>query len=82
MPKIKFANILKTRMKENAILYLNNKQKSKGKEITYTNIEMADYLQQIKSKLTIEQKQHNCNIDDPVKDPLDYSSVDIVMDEI
>ena len=57
MPKIKFANILKIRMKENAMLYLKEKQKSKGKEIIYTNIEMADYLQPINSKLTIEQKQ-------------------------
>ena len=55
--KIKFANILKIRMKENAMLYLKKKQKSKGKEIIYTNIEMADYLQPINSKLTIEQKQ-------------------------
>ena len=31
MPKIKFANILKIRMKENAMLYLKEKQKSKGK---------------------------------------------------
>ena len=44
-------------MKENALLNLKNKQKSKGKEIIYTNIEMADYLQPINSKLTIEQKQ-------------------------
>jgi hypothetical protein len=52
----KFRNILKVRIKENALRYLTGKQRSKGKEMVYTDIEMAEYLQP-SSPLTISQKQ-------------------------
>ena len=45
-------------IKENryASKYLTDKQKSKGKEIVYSEIKMAEYLQP-NSPLTIDQKQ-------------------------
>ena len=44
------------KIKENALKYLTDKQKSKGKEIIYSEIQMAEYLQP-SSPLTINQKQ-------------------------
>ena len=55
--KNKFKNILKQRIKELALNYLKAKQNIKGKEITYSDIDMAEYLQPINSKLNIEQKR-------------------------
>ena len=40
-----------------ALNYLKAKQNIKGKEITYSDIDMAEYLQPINSKLNIEQKR-------------------------
>ena len=40
MSKQKFKNILKERIKENALKYLIEKQGKKGKDIEYTQIEM------------------------------------------
>ena len=57
MSKYKFSKLLKQRTKENALQYLTGKQKSKGSEIKYSDIEMAEYLHPINSELTIEQKQ-------------------------
>ena len=42
MSKKQFTNILKSRIRENAITYLVGKQKSKGKEIMYNEIQMAE----------------------------------------
>ena len=39
----KYRNILKIRITENALLYLIKKQRSKGKEIIYQDIQMAEY---------------------------------------
>ena len=58
MTKTKFASILKSRVKENALSYLKGKQKSKGKEIVYSDMDMAEYLQPITCTLTIEEKQN------------------------
>ena len=52
-----FMTILKYRINENAISYLTNKQKTKGQEMKYTEMQMAEYLSPINSKLTIIQKQ-------------------------
>ena len=57
MSKAKFNNILKSRVRENALLYLKGKQKSKGKEIMYCDIEMAEYLLPSNNTLNIVQKQ-------------------------
>ena len=56
MKKDKFSTLVKSRTRENALLYLKKKQKSKGSEILYTNVELADYLQPI-NPMTIEKKQ-------------------------
>ena len=53
----KFMTILKYRINENALSYLTNKQKTKGQEMKYTEMQMAEYLSPINSKLTIIQKQ-------------------------
>ena len=58
MSKYKFSNILKDRIQKNAFKYLKGKQRSKGSEILYTDIQMAEYLLPCNSKLTISQKQH------------------------
>ena len=52
-----FKNILNRRIKENALQYLTGRQKSKGKPIKYTEIQMAEYLLPTNSNLTISQKQ-------------------------
>ena len=44
MTKLKFNKLLKQRINENAVKYLTEKQGTKGKEIDYSNITMADYL--------------------------------------
>ena len=56
MSKSQFSNILKLKVKQNALKYLLNRQKSKGKEIKYENICMAEYLLPY-SKLSVSQKQ-------------------------
>lgn len=57
MSKTKFTRLLKSRIEVNALKYLKNKRKSKGKEIEYTELEMAEYLQPTNDKLSIEEKQ-------------------------
>ena len=52
-----FSVLLKSRIEVNALKYLKNKRKSKGKEIEYTELEMAEYLQPTNDKLSIEEKQ-------------------------
>ena len=51
-----FLSLLKSRLKENALKYLLEKRKSKGKEIIYPDLEMADYLLPMNDELTIEEK--------------------------
>ena len=57
MNQNQYVNLLNTRMNENALKYLLNKQKSKGKEIKYSEIQMAEYLLPINTQLTVIQKQ-------------------------
>ena len=57
MSKQKFTDILNKRIKENALTYLKGKRKSKGKEIKYEELEMAEYLGPTNIILTIEEKQ-------------------------
>ena len=57
MPRNKFKNIVKSKILINALEYLQSKQGSKGQEIKYTELEMADYLQPYNSKLSIEEKR-------------------------
>jgi hypothetical protein len=57
MSQNKYVILLNKRMNENALKYLLNKQKSKGKEIRYSEIQMAEYLIPKNSQLTVIQKQ-------------------------
>ena len=57
MNQNKYVKILNTRMNENALIYLLNKQKSKGKSIRYSEMRMAEYLLPINTQLTVIQKQ-------------------------
>ena len=56
MSKTKFTNILKQTTWKRAFIYLKEKQGKKGKEIQYSNIEMAEYLLP-ENKMSISQKQ-------------------------
>ena len=53
-----FLSLIKSRLKENALKYLLGKRKSKGKEIIYPDLEMADYLHPTNEKLSIEEKRN------------------------
>ena len=57
MSRKEYKNIIKDKITLNALEYLTSKQGSKGLEIKYTAIEMADYLQPFNSKLNIEEKR-------------------------
>ena len=57
MTKSKFTNILKQKITENALKYLLEKQGSKGKEILYTHLEMAEYLLPCHNKISVGEKQ-------------------------
>ena len=52
-----FKNILNRRIKENALKYLTGRQKSKGKPMIYSEIQMAEYLLPKNPNLNISQKQ-------------------------
>ena len=53
MTHASFLSLIKSRLKENALKYLLEKRKSKGKEIIY-----PDYLLPTNEKLTIEEKRN------------------------
>ena len=44
MTKENFHNVLKLKISEISLKYLLNKRSSKGKEIKYKSLEMADYI--------------------------------------
>ena len=58
MTKSKFKDILKLSLEENALHYLKNKQKSKGKEIQCSCMKMAEYMTPSNEKLSITEKQN------------------------
>ena len=57
MSKRKFTKLLKERSNLNALTYLTGKQRTKGKDITYDNLEMSEYLLPSNSVLTVEEKR-------------------------
>ena len=57
MTKMKLSRIVKVQLKKNALRYLIRKRGTKGCEISYTSLEMAEYLQPYNASLTIEQKR-------------------------
>ena len=58
MSEHKFRNMLKSKVKESAFIYLKEKQGSKGKENEYQDLSMAEYLLPSNNKLTIVEKQN------------------------
>ena len=57
MPKRTFLNLLQKSIRENALIYLLKKMGSKGSEMVYESLEMADYLLPYNDRLKIEEKQ-------------------------
>ena len=57
MPKESFSKIIKSKISEISLKYLLSKRSSKGKEISYEKIEMADYLMPYNKSLNIEEKR-------------------------
>ena len=57
MSKESFRKLLKSKISEISLKYLLNKRSSKGKEIQYARLEMADYLMPYNKKLSIEEKR-------------------------
>ena len=57
MSIIQFKNLLKKKISEIALKYLLKKKVSKGKEIEYSCIEMAEYLLPYNDEFNIEEKQ-------------------------
>ena len=57
MTKENFLKKIKIKISEIALEYLLNKRGSKGKEILYTNLEMAEYFMPHNDKLNIEEKR-------------------------
>ena len=77
MTKGKFNRMSKERISENALKYLTEKQMKKGKEITYSKIEIAEYLLP-DSNLSTEQKRCLFSIRNKMFDiPDNFSSSEI-----
>ena len=57
MQKGIFLKIIKSKIEDLALNYLLKKRGSKGKEIVYKRLEMADYLLPHNEKISIEEKQ-------------------------
>ena len=58
MSEKKFKGIVRTKINSSAFEYLMKKRGSKGIEICYTSLEMAEYLTPINNEITIEDKQN------------------------
>ena len=57
MTKYKFIKLLNERIQTGALKYLLGKQGVKGQEISYSRIQLSDYLLPTNDKQTIEQKR-------------------------
>ena len=57
MPLRKFKNLVRRQVKKAALRYLTGKQKSKGGDIVYAKLQMAEYLLLSRTELSIETKQ-------------------------
>ena len=58
MPKENFLKMIKSRISDLSLNYLLKKRKSKGKEILYEKLEMAEYLMINNKYLSIEEKNN------------------------
>ena len=57
MSKENFKKIIKMKISEISLEYLLKKRSSKGKEIRYDRLKMADYFQPYSKNLTLEEKR-------------------------
>ena len=74
MSKNKFNQILKCKLRLNALKYLRNKQGTKGKDIQYSAIEMSEYLLPSNKNLTLEEKRRQFAIRNKMVDiPANFS---------
>ena len=58
MSKENFSKIIKTKISDQALKYLLNKRGSKGQEMIYNRLEMAEYLMPSNNLINIEDKQN------------------------
>ena len=58
----RYRNILKKAITESAFQYLIEKRGSKGQEISYTCLKMADYLMPNSSGLTVSEQRYIFNV--------------------
>ena len=58
IPKTKFSGIIQKAIQKRAFEYLISKQGSKGQEIRYTELKMAEYLLPSYEKITIEEQRN------------------------
>ena len=58
MSKENFSKIIKSKISDQAFNYLLNKRGSKGQEIIYNRLEMAEYLMPSNNMINIEDKQN------------------------
>ena len=57
MPYLQFKKMLNLKIKKAALLYLTQKQKTKGGDIQYSELRMSEYLLPNNEDLSIENKQ-------------------------
>ena len=77
MSKNKFGNILKDKGKTRALKYLIEKQGTKGKDISYSCIQMSEYLHP-SNKLTIEEKRKQFEIRNKMVDiPANFPKTEV-----
>ena len=79
MTKSKFTNIIKEKIRKNALKYLLEKQSKKGGQIEYKNLEMAEYLQPT-CEISIKEKQKIFEIrNDMIKIPDNYGNKSVCL---
>ena len=75
MPYLQFKTMLNLKIKKAALLYLTQKQKSKGGDIQYSELRMSEYLLPNNEDLSIENKQKTFSIRNKmVNIPANFSS--------
>ena len=75
MPRKIFKNLIKSRILENALEYLNRKRGSKGQDIKYETLEMSEYLMPFNSTLNIADKRKMIEIrNEMIKIPSNFET--------
>ena len=75
IPKVKFHNMLKMSIEKKALQYLLDKQRRKGSDIVYKQLQMSEYLMPNSESLSIEEKRNIFEIrNEMVYIPANFSS--------